>query len=122
MKLAGGFMDKQANAYLSDILASIERIESFFEGKKMRYEDYHTDWKLRLAVERSIEIIGEAMNRLLKMDPDIPISNAKAIVGTRNRIIHAYDAISDDIIWAIIVNHLGTLKEEVTRLMSENTD
>ena len=65
-------MDKQANAYFSDILASIERIESFFEGKQMRYEDYHTDWKLRLAVERSIEIIGEAMNRLLKMDPDIP--------------------------------------------------
>ena len=115
-------MDKQANAYLSDIIASIERIESFFEGKQMRYEDYHTDWKLRLAVERSIEIIGEAMNRLLKIDPDIPISNAKAIVGTRNRIIHAYDAISDDIIWAIIVNHLGTLKEEVTRLMSENTN
>ena len=84
----------------------------------MRYEDFQTDWQLRLAVERSIEIIGEAMNRILKIDPDIPISNAKAIVGTRNRIIHAYDAISDDIIWAIIVNHLSKLKEEVTALLA----
>jgi len=115
-------MDKQAKIYLWDILASIERIESFFEEKPMLYEEYHTDRKLRLAVERSIEIIGEAMNRLLKLYPDVPISNANAIVGTRNRIIHAYDAISDDIIWSIIVNHLGKLKEEVTYLISEDTD
>lgn len=115
-------MDRKEQTCLTDILSSIERIESFFEGKPMRYEEYHTDWKLRLAVERSIEIIGEAMNRLLKMNPDIPISNAKAIVGTRNRIIHAYDAISDDIIWAIIVNHLGKLKEEVISLLTENND
>ena len=115
-------MDRKEQTCLTDILSSIERIDSFFEGKPLRYEDYHTDWKLRLAVERSIEIIGEAMNRLLKMNPDIPISNAKAIVGTRNRIIHAYDAISDDIIWAIIVNHLDKLKEEVISLLYGSSD
>ncbi|MDY6278412.1 MAG: HepT-like ribonuclease domain-containing protein [Bacteroidales bacterium] len=112
-------MDSRIQVYLVDILTSIDRIESFFEGKQMRYEDYHTDWQLRLAVERSIEIIGEAMNRILKIEPDVPISHAKAIVGTRNRIIHAYDAISDDIIWAIIVNHLTKLKEEVSALLAE---
>ena len=83
----------------------------------MRFEDYEADWQLRLAVERSIEIIGEAMSRILKLEPDIPITDAKAIVGTRNRIIHAYDAISDDIIWSIVVNHLAKLKEEVSALM-----
>ena len=112
-------MDKRVLAYLSDILTSIERIDSFFKGKPMRYEDYCQDWQLRLAVERSIEIIGEAVNRILKLDPEIPITNAKAIVGTRNRIIHAYDAISDDIIWAIVVNHLPLLKSEVTALMNQ---
>ena len=111
-------MDSRIQTYLADILASIERIESFFEGVPMRYEDYLTDWKLRLAVERSIEIIGEAMNRITKIDPEIPITHARAIVGTRNRIIHAYDAISDDIIWSIVVNHLSKLKEEVTALMN----
>jgi len=88
----------------------------------MVYEDYLADWKLRLAVERSIEIIGEAVNRILRIEPDIPISHAKAIVGTRNRIIHAYDAISDDIIWSIVVNHLPKLKEEVSALLSKNTE
>lgn len=110
-------MDKRILAYLSDILTSIERIESFFEGKPMRFEDYQADWQLRLAVERSIEIIGEAMSRILKLEPEVSITHAKAIVGTRNRIIHAYDAISDDIIWSIVVNHLSQLKEEVTDLM-----
>jgi len=57
------------------------------------------------------------MNRILKLEPDIPITHAKAIVGTRNRIIHAYDAISDDIIWSIVVNHLSKLKEEVRALL-----
>ncbi|MBR0301019.1 MAG: DUF86 domain-containing protein [Bacteroidales bacterium] len=110
-------MDRRVLAYLSDILTSISRIESFFQDKPLRFEDYCADWKLRLAVERSIEIIGEAMNRILKLEPDIAITHAKAIIGTRNRIIHAYDAISDDIIWAIVVNHLSTLKEEVSALL-----
>ena len=118
MKPVNPFMDRQIKTYLSDILTSIERIESFFEGKPMRYEDYLSDWKLRLAVERSIEIIGEAMNRIMKIEPEIPISHARAIIGTRNRIIHAYDAISDDILWAIVVNHLSKLKEEVISLMN----
>jgi uncharacterized protein with HEPN domain len=115
-------MDRELKTYLADILASIERIDSFFTGKPMVYEDYLADWKLRLAVERSIEIIGEAVNRILRIEPDIPISHAKAIVGTRNRIIHAYDAISDDIIWSIVVNHLPKLKEEVSALLSKNTE
>lgn len=112
-------MDSRIITYLADILSSIERIESFFDGAPLRYEDYLNDWKLRLAVERSIEIIGEAMNRITKIEPDIPITHARAIVATRNRIIHAYDAISDDIIWSIVVNHLPKLKEETTSLMSE---
>lgn len=113
-------MDNRIQAYLADILSSIERIESFFNGAPMRFEDYINDWKLRLAVERSIEIIGEAMNRITKIEPDIPITHARAIVATRNRIIHAYDAISDDIIWSIVVNHLPKLKEEVISLIEES--
>ena len=115
-------MDSKIQTYLADILASIERIESFFDDVPKRYEDYQGDWKLRLAIERSIEIIGEAMNRITKIEPDIPITHARAIVGTRNRIIHAYDAISDDIIWSIVINHLPKLKEEVTSLMNDRLD
>jgi len=50
---------------------------------------------------------------ILKQEPDFPIDNARKIVGLRNQIIHAYDNISDDNIWAIIHKHLPLLKHEV---------
>ena len=73
--------------------------------------------RTKRAVERNIEIIGEAMNRILKRDNSIVITNSRKLVDTRNRIIHAYDAVSDDIIWGIIIRHLPVLKIEVENLL-----
>ena len=50
---------------------------------------------LRRAVEREIETVGEAMNRILQVDPDIDIPNARRIVQTRNKVIHHYDYIDN---------------------------
>ena len=61
-----------------------------------------------------MEIIGEAANRILKQLPDIAITDIKKIIDTRNRIIHGYDSVSDEIIWAVVVKHLPKLYEEVT--------
>ncbi|WP_423803168.1 DUF86 domain-containing protein [Paraflavisolibacter caeni] len=47
------------------------------------------------------------------------LSNARKIVGTRNRIIHGYDTVSDEVIWGIIKNHLPILKQEVEQLLYE---
>lgn len=66
-----------------------------------------------------MEIIGEAANRILKKDKDFKLNNAEKIIGTRNRIIHGYDKISDDLIWSIVINHLPKLKAEVTGLLDE---
>lgn len=66
-----------------------------------------------------IEIIGEAMNRILKEDESIEIANSRKIVDTRNKIIHGYDSVSDDIIWGIVINYLPTLKKEVNILLAE---
>lgn len=65
------------------------------------------------AVERNLEIIGEAVNQLLKIYPEIQISNARRIVDARNKIIHGYDSVEPMNIWAIVINHLHKLKEEV---------
>jgi uncharacterized protein with HEPN domain len=65
------------------------------------------------AVERNIEIIGEAVNRILKLNPEFQIENARNIIGTRNRIIHSYDNIADDLIWSILINSLPKLKAEI---------
>ena len=105
-------MTDQGNKYLSDILQSIELIESFIIDTK-DFNDYLSDRKTQSAVERQLGIIGEAVNKFEKLFPDLHLSNARKIVGLRNRIIHAYDSVDPSIIWAIIKIHLGPLKEEV---------
>jgi uncharacterized protein with HEPN domain len=111
-------MDNEIKTWLYDILKSADEIESYFEEKPKIFTDYQKDFKTKRAVERNIEIIGEAMNRILKSDPDFKIDNAHKIIGTRNRIAHGYDKISDDLIWSIIINHLPKLKAEIDALLS----
>lgn len=77
------------------------------------------DIKTKRAIERNIEIIGEAVNRILKKDKNFEINNAQQIIGTRNRIIHGYDRVSDDMVWSIAINHLPRLRTEVEGLFDE---
>ena len=74
--------------------------------------------RTKRAVERNIEIIGEAMSRILKKDESIQISNSRKLVDVRNRIIHGYDSVSDDIIWGILIKHLPTLQSEAEQLLN----
>jgi len=76
-------MDNKINTWLYDILKSIEEIESYFENKSLNFIEYQKDTKTKRAVERNIEIIGEAVNRILREKPDIKIENSRNIVGTR---------------------------------------
>jgi uncharacterized protein with HEPN domain len=77
------------------------------------------DSRTKRAVERNIEIIGEAMNRILKEDAEIIISNSRKIVDVRNRIIHGYDSVSDDVIWGIVIKHLPILQKEVEEMLGK---
>ncbi len=70
------------------------------------------------AVERHIEIIGEATKHLLEFNPEINITNGRKIINTRNKIAHGYDEVENAEIWNIIINHLPTLKAEVENLLS----
>lgn len=110
-------MERTINKTLEDILSAILEVDSFFETRPMRYDVYLSDVCLRRAVERNITIIGEAMNRLLKLDPTIEITSARRIVDTRNYVIHGYDSVTDDIMWGIVVRHLPLLKIEVEKLL-----
>lgn len=112
-------MDNDIKTWLFDILQSIAEIESYFEGRPKRFDDYISDIRTKRAVERDIEIIGEAVNRILKKDKDFKIENSQRIVGARNRIAHGYDKITDDLIWSIIINHLPKLKDEIDILIKE---
>jgi len=72
---------------------------------------------LRRAIERELEIIGEALNRIEKLNPTINITSKKQIINMRNRVIHGYDKIDDEIIWGVLVRHLPLLKIEVLELL-----
>lgn len=112
-------MDSEIKTWLFDILQSIAEIESYFEGRPKRFDDYISDIRTKRAVERDIEIIGEAVNRILKKDKDFKIENAQKIIGARNRIAHGYDKISDDLMWSIVINHLPKLKVEIALMIEQ---
>ena len=111
-------MKHEVKKYLFDIKTSIESINDFLESRKDFFE-YQNNKLLRRAVEREIEIIGEAMNKILLADPDIEIENARQIVNTRNWVIHGYDKVDDVIIWGIVTNHLPKLLKEVDDLLEK---
>lgn len=110
-------MDDLIKKHLQDILTAIEEIESFFGDKPKLFDDFYNNLCLRRAIERNIEIIGEAMNRILKTDRNIAITNSRKIVDARNYIIHGYDSLSADILWSMVINHLPKLKNEVVALL-----
>ncbi|MEN9684578.1 MAG: hypothetical protein RLZZ28_364 [Bacteroidota bacterium] len=112
-------MEIEVKTWLFNVLISIEEIDSFFIDKPMSFDAYQNDLRTRRAVERNIEIIGEALNRILSKEPEINISNSRRIVDTRNRIIHGYDTVSDEIIWSILIKYLPQLRKEVQILLGE---
>lgn len=112
-------MDDRVKKYLSDIQSSILAIDSYLNQER-NFEFFKNNQLVKRAVEREFEIIGEAMNRILKVDPTIKIENSKRIVGLRNHIIHAYDSVLEEIIWGIVMNHLPRLEEEVNALLQES--
>jgi len=111
-------MKREAKKYLFDIKTSIESIFEFL-GEKRNFFEYQNNKLLRRGIEREIEIIGEAMNRIMKIAPDIKIENARQIVDTRNWVIHGYDKVDDVVIWGIISNHLPKLRKEVDDLLTK---
>lgn len=113
-------MDSEIKTWLYDILQSINEIDGYFENLTKTFETYSNDTKTKRAIERNIEIIGEAVSRIIKKDNEFGLENARKIVGTRNRIIHGYDVISDELIWSIVINHLPKLKSEISTLFEEN--
>ena len=110
-------MKHEIKKYLFDIKKSIKSIFNFL-GKKRDFNIYQESLMLRRATEREIEIIGEAVNRILKIDPEFPLENSRKIVDTRNWVIHAYDNVDNVIIWGIITNHLPKLLVEVEELLN----
>ena len=107
---------------LHDVLQATDIITGFIEGKT--FDDYLGDLKLRSAVERQFQIIGEALSRLSRIDPETAarISDCPRIVSFRNILVHAYAQVNDRIVWGAACGSLPTLRVEVTGLLAEASD
>lgn len=101
---------------LTDIKIAIEGIHQHLQGKH-DFKQYKENKTVRRAVERELEIIGEAVSKLIKINPEIQISYKRMIVDLRNKVIHAYDNVNDTIIWKVVTKDIPILQKEVEGLL-----
>jgi uncharacterized protein with HEPN domain len=109
-------MTAEAKKLLLDALEAGQSIQQRCAGHTL--EQYHTDRWFRRTIEREFEIVGEALNRLDRLDPVLAggITAIRKIVDFRNRIIHGYDAVDDELVWGVVEKHLPQLVQELTAL------
>jgi uncharacterized protein with HEPN domain len=105
--------------FLHDIKTACALIEGFVRGKTI--DDYLADPMLRSAVERQFEIVGEALNQSSRVDAGLldRITDARRVIAFRNRLIHGYSSISDEVVWGIVEASLPRLLSEVSCLLEE---
>jgi uncharacterized protein with HEPN domain len=111
-------MESQTRKLLLDAVEAGRSIQARCTGRA--FAEYERDRWFRRTVEREFEIIGEALNRLSQVDPEVAatISELPRIVGFRNRIIHGYDTVDDATVWGVVEAHLPHLLEEIQALLS----
>lgn len=104
---------------LWDAQRAITNARRFVRGK--RFEDYVADDMLRSAVERQLEIAGEALSKLRRIDPDAAtrIPDLARLVGLRNVLIHGYASVDDRIVWGVVEAHLNAIEEAIQRLLED---
>ncbi len=110
-------MTEEENKLLKDIEQAALNIDVHLGGRRV-WEEFSTNITKRRAIERELEIIGEATSNLLKINPGIPVSSARKIVNLRNRVIHAYDAVDETIIWKVVIKDIPVLLYEVQEMLA----
>lgn len=105
--------------FIFDIVEAGDRIVSFVSGKN--FEDYEQDLLLQSGVERQFEIIGEALNQAIKIDPEVAglIHNTSQIIAFRNLLIHRYASVSTEVVWGVIESYLPALIREAKKILDE---
>lgn len=107
---------------LLDALTACRAIQSFVAERT--FDEYAQNLMMRSAVERQFEIIGESLNQAEKENADLEllVPDARRIVGLRNRIIHGYDSVDDELLWQTVQTHIAPLAGLLEKLLSSDND
>ena len=110
-------MQLEKQKLLEDIRQAAEAIDRYTHGKSL--EDYLGDDQLQASVERKFEIIGEALNRLSRLDPDVAegIEDCPKIIAFRNTLIHGYSVVDSMVVWDIVKTHLPRLQTAIQKIL-----
>lgn len=113
---------REVRKFLKDVQSALTLLQQFTAEKN--FDEYQRDRLLQSAVERQLEIIGEAIGQAIRLDPALEskISHAKRIIGLRNRLIHAYADISGELIWGVLELHLPRLNLEIDDLLESDDE
>lgn len=101
---------------IESIILELEKILDFHDND---YNKFSSNFISLRAVERDLTIIGEAVNKLVKIEGEIAISSSKDIIGLRNIIIHSYDSIDPATLWKILIKDVPVLKADVSNLLNQ---
>ena len=114
-------MQLEAKKYLFDVRQACARVAEFTKGKS--FADYEQDPMLKAAVERQFEIVGEALNRLAKLDASVveQITDHRRIIAFRNILVHAYAQIDNRVVWGVVEANLPALTAEVGALLEDGS-
>jgi uncharacterized protein with HEPN domain len=112
-------MTNETRQRLLDALLSCGAIDRYTAG--LDFAAYERDRMVRDAVERRLGIIGEALSRAAVLEPAlvVRIPELRQIVGLRNRVIHGYDAVDDEIVGDIVQNKIPRLQDRIAELLGE---
>lgn len=115
-------MQPESRAFLWDARRAAVLIREFVAGRTL--EDYHRDLMLRSAVERQFEIVGEALNRLSKVDPGVAesVPDLAKVVAFRNVLIHGYASVDDEIVWEVATTRVSALIHALASLLDDAED
>jgi len=102
--------------YILDIESIIQEIETIKVKTNNSFKSFQADIILQRAIERDLEIIGEAIRKILEIEPNFTISSSKNIIGLRNIIAHAYDSVEPEMLWGIVQNNIPVLSDEIEKI------
>jgi len=112
-------MKREFLDFIEDILDAMDKAEAMLSD--IDFETFKENYQINFAVVRAMEIIGEATKRLPESFrnkyPEIPW---KDMAGMRDRIIHGYDAVNLEIVWATVKTRIPELKPKIQRILAEH--